>query len=570
MKKLTGFLTVILAATALAAFAETNAWQWESSLVPRAQVFEGLWSDFFQIVPALHHAGLPYTCVTVNELPPKDVGLPQAAVIVVANIAAPHLKPERVARIKEFVAAGGGLVVLAGRDAYSQGQYVGTPLGEILPVTFEGNDEIPAIPQGVLLARAASATWLPALDLAAKPAAFSVQAVTPKPGAVVQLLAGDKPAIVSGTFGKGRVVAVALTVNGNPPPGAVPFWEWPEWPHLLGQAIDWAAGARPLNVPGAAGLPVASKLKPLSNDELSEFALGLKTPDNVLARALAHPNAEVAEALFGALTAPDAAGKLTLAQALPVLLPYAKPAWGPRLVERTEALNPNHDDRCAALLLLGATRWPNALSQLFPALAKPETRQAALQGLGNSGDPKAIPALREAYADAIRAAQLPGETEYFNPSVFAHEAAAVAAESAVGLYRLGDPNAIARVLAMHRHVDLYWRIFAAAGRRELRNWADPIGQAFLKGIYDAQDHLSPAVNSLQHHDWPIPSSQVADFIKIAQAATDPLDVNWLVGELERSLSAFPPATWQPLTSAKDGIIARLARAAVAAPPAAKP
>jgi hypothetical protein len=48
-------------------------------------------------------------------------------------------------------------------------------------------------------------------------------------------------------------------------------------------------------------------------------------------------------------------------------------------------------------------------------------------------------------------------------------------------------------------------------------------------------------------------------MKAAQTATDPTDVEWLVAEMESSLATYPPATWQPLTTAKDGIISRLAR-----------
>ena len=561
MKKLTGFLTCILAATTLTAFAETNTWQWQSAPMPRAYVIEGMWSDFFQIVPALHSVGLRYTCVSLNELPATDVELPQDSVIVVANVSAPDLKPARVARIKEFVAAGGGLVVLAGRSAYCQGKYVGTPLAEILPVTFDFYTN--SAPKGVSLTRAASATWLPVTDFSAKPMAYYLQTITPKPDAIVQLLAGDKPTIVSGTFGKGRVVAVGLTVNGNPPPGAVPFWEWSDWPRLFGQTIEWAAGARPLQIAGEAGLPPAGKLKPLSTDELSEFALGLKTPDNLLARALAHPTAEAAEALFVHLTAPDATGKLTLAQALPVLVPYAKLNWGPRLVERTGTLNPNREDRNAALVLLGATRSPEAIPQLLPAVGKPETKLAAIEGLGRTGDPRAIAPLRRAYDDAIRAALVPGETEYFNPDEFAREYSALATESALGLYRLGDPNGIDRVLSINRHVKLYSRIFNVASRRELRNWNDPIALAILRNICDLSCRVNLSWDKLRRHAEPIPASQLTTFIKAAQTVTDETDVDWFVGEIDASVPTLPPATWLPLVTAKDGTIARLARSAVA-------
>ena len=568
MKKLTGFLTIILTATTLTASALTNAWQWQSAPLPRAYVIEGMWSDFFQIVPALHSAGLRYTCVSLNELPATDAELPKDSVIVLANVAAPHLKPARVARIQEFVAAGGGLVVLAGRSAYCQGAYANTPLAEMLPVTFDFYD---TVPQGVPLTRASSATWLPALDVSAKPMAYYLQTFKPKPDAVVQLLAGNQPTIVSGTFGKGRVVAVGLTVNGNPPPGAVPFWEWSDWPRLFGQTIEWAAGARPLQMNGEVGQSPASQLKPLSTDELNDYALGLKTPENLLARAVAQPRVEVAEALFAHLTAPDATGKLTLAQALPVLVPFAKPDWGPRLTERTEALNPSREDRVAALVLLGATRWTNAAPHLLPALAKPETKPAAIEGLGYTGDPRAIAPLRQAYAAAIRAALVDGETEYFNPDEFAREYAALATESALALYRLGDPEGIARVLTIQRHVKLYWRILGVASRRELRNWNDPIALAALHNICDLASRLDLyAWQKLRRHAAPMPASQLAAFVKVAQTATDPTDVIWLAEELEASLAAFPPVTWQPLVSAKDGIIARIARGAVATTPTTHP
>ena len=43
-------------------------------------------------------------------------------------------------------------------------------------------------------------------------------------------------------------------------------------------------------------------------------------------------------------------------------------------------------------------------------------------------------------------------------------------------------------------------------------------------------------------------------------ATDPADVEWLCLAMEQSASTVPAATWQPLTRARDGIIARMAAA----------
>ena len=567
MKKLVEFLAVILIATTPVAFAETSAWQWQSTLVPKARVFAGPWSEYFQIESALHRAGLPYN-INYNVSWPADIPGTQDAVVVLGNTAAPHLGAARLERIKEFVAAGGGLVVLGGLNAFGIGRYAGTPLDDILPVTFDPNSRLDPIPEGAPLTRADSATWLPTTDVSAQPLVYYIQNFAPKSNAVVQLMAGNRPVVVSGTYGNGRVVAIALTVSGEPPPGKLPFWEWPAWPNLLGQMIDWAAAARPMPapVPGAARPTPASPVKPLTSDELTDFALGLKTPDNLLARALAHPSAAVADALFAHLTAPDATSKLTLAQALPVLVPYAKLEWGPRIVERTEALNPVVSDRLAALTLLGATRWPNATPRLLAALAQPETRLAVVEGLISSSDPKVIPPLRQAYDDALRACQIPGETEYFKPAVFAHESAAVATAAALALYKLGDPAGVERLLAMHRHAYLYWRIMSLASRRAGRKGDNTKATAqLMQQIHDFVISLKvESLDKLQQHAAPIPANHLAAFLKIAQTATDPTDVEWLVAELEASLPAFPPATWQPLTTAQDGIIARLARVASAA------
>jgi len=527
----------------------TSVAPWQASLLPHAYVFEGLWSEYFRIEPALHRAGIPATTVTACAFPREDAGWEKDAVIVLANVDSLLLKPARMERIKDFVANGGGLVVLGGECAFGRGGYTNTPLEEILPVTFPHEHVVPAYPQGLTLTRAPGATWLPAVD--GKATVFFVNELTPKPGATVQLLAGAKPALVSGNFGQGRVVAIALTSAGEGPNA---FWDWPEWPKLLGQAIDWAAGARPLNV--AAG----NTLAPLTADELNDFSLGLKSPKDLLARAKAQPSAAVAQALFAGADA----GKLTLAQLLPVLLPDAKPEWGARLAERTEALNPNREDRLAALVLLGATRWPAAAPRLIAALAQPETKVPALEGLGLSGDAKAIPAIRATYDKAIRAALLPGESEWFNPGEFAMTHAEIATAAALALYRLGDAAGLERVLATHRHVRLYLRVYNSDGRRELRNWSDPIGLAWLKSMYEHADHLAAALGKLQRHTGAIPAAQLPAFLKAAATATEPADVEWLVGELEASLPAFPPATWQPLVAAQDGIIARLARSATAA------
>jgi hypothetical protein len=527
----------------------------QSSTLPRAYVIEGLWSDHFQIVPALHQAGLPSTRLTVNELSATDPDLNQFAVVVLANVDVLQLKEPRLARLKDFVANGGGLVVLGGSCAFSRGGYTNTPLEEMLPVTFPVTHLMPRYLDGLPLTRASAATWLPAFDESAKPAAFYVQTLPPKPGATVELLAGNQPAIITGTFGKGRVVAVALTVHGEAPAGVTAFWDWPGWPQLLGQVIDWAGNNRLPIPPSTANQP-----PPLTPDEINDFALGLKIPKDLLPRAQAHPSAEVAQALFTHITTPDSDTKLTLAAALPVLRPYAQPDWGKRLLDRAAAFNPNRDDRQAAVVLLGASRMTDAVPRLLSALQEPETRLAALEALGLTGDPAALPALRDQFAKLMRDAQLPDDPDWLRPEEFARDLALPAAEAALALYRLGDADAVPRLLQLHRQVNLYRRIYRTVARTQYRNW-NATTQAQQKLHQECADRLAAAQQRLQNATPPIPANQLAAFLTRAQTATEPVDVEWFLANLEKSLPAYPPVTWQPLTNAADAILARFARTA---------
>ena len=249
-------LTLMFHGLVAAAAAEANkdTWSWKPSLVPKALVIEGLWTDYFRVTPALHDAGIRYHQSYVSRSPyfggytrfyhlPAVEELKGFSVIVIANLDAPSLNVERLKAYREFVAQGGGLVVLGGYWAFSRGAYAGTPLEEMLPVTFAPEHRIPETPEGLPLRPGPNATWKLPADSKSKPVVFYVQTITPKPESTVQWLAGDKPALISGTFGKGRVVACALTANGEVPQGVLPFWDWPEWPKVLGQAVDWAAGA---------------------------------------------------------------------------------------------------------------------------------------------------------------------------------------------------------------------------------------------------------------------------------------------------------------------------------------
>ena len=53
---------------------------------------------------------------------------------------------------------------------------------------------------------------------------------------------GSRPALVLGTFGRGRVACLTLTAHGAPAKGDVPFWQWRAWPTVLRNVIWWITG----------------------------------------------------------------------------------------------------------------------------------------------------------------------------------------------------------------------------------------------------------------------------------------------------------------------------------------
>ena len=365
--------------------------------------------------------------------------------------------------------------------------------------------------------------------------------------------------MVSGTFGKGRVVACALTANGDAPKGVQAFWDWPDFPKLLGQSLDWAAGARPL-APDAA----SANAKPaISDDDLNSLTLGSDVTPELARRICEHPDRQTADALFAHVVRPEGGGKVDLADVFRALLPFAKTEWGAKLRESLEKFSPDMKGRQAALILLGATKDPAAYGIIHEAVQKEPTMDAAIEAFGWLGNADALPLIRELLARAESACKAMVTEDELAPDVFARAQGSTIAESAITLFHLGDPDGVARILEVHRRVRLYDRIFHNAIKRRVRE-TDAQGIGILRRLNEGAEKLAATLARLREQAGPVPESQRAAFIKAAMDATDPADVEWLCLAIEQSAPSVPGATWQPLKTARDGIIARMAAALVGA------
>ncbi|MCC5974231.1 MAG: cytoplasmic protein [Rubellimicrobium sp.] len=154
--------------------------------------------------------------------------------------------PNRLAALRDYVAGGGGLVMVGGYLTFqgidAKGQYAGSPVEEALPVTLSRHDDRAENPAGitprVTMADHPIVAGLPA-DW---PALLGYNRIAAKPGADVVAMVGDDPLIVAGTHGKGRAVAFASDCGPHwaPPP----FVDWAGYDPLWGGIVDWAGGRR--------------------------------------------------------------------------------------------------------------------------------------------------------------------------------------------------------------------------------------------------------------------------------------------------------------------------------------
>ncbi len=154
----------------------------------------------------------------------------------------PHA--DRLVAIRDYVAAGGGLVMVGGYLTFqgidAKARYAGSPVETALPVTLLSVDDRVEAPGG-----AAPRVRLPGHPIAAGlPAAWpdllGYNRVVARPGADVVATVGDDPLIVAGTHGAGR--SVAFTSDCGPHWCPPPFVAWDGYARIWQAIARWVTG----------------------------------------------------------------------------------------------------------------------------------------------------------------------------------------------------------------------------------------------------------------------------------------------------------------------------------------
>jgi uncharacterized membrane protein len=154
--------------------------------------------------------------------------------------------PNRLALLRNWVHAGGGLVMVGGYLTFqgieAKGFYAGTPVEEALPVTISRYDDRIEAPQGVTpevrVGKHPLAADLPAVW----PDLLGYNRLTPRPEATTVAVVGADPLVVAWEYGRGRAVAFASDCGPHWAPPA--FVEWEGYQTLWQNIATWVAGSR--------------------------------------------------------------------------------------------------------------------------------------------------------------------------------------------------------------------------------------------------------------------------------------------------------------------------------------
>ena len=151
--------------------------------------------------------------------------------------------PNRLAELRDYVANGGGLIMIGGYLTFqgieAKGNYARSPIEAALPVTLQTSDDRVEMPQGVTpavtapdheIATGLSLEW---------PVLLGYNRLTAREYATVVATVGEDPLIAAWHYGQGRSVAFASDCGPHwaPPP----FVEWEGYATLWQNIADWTS-----------------------------------------------------------------------------------------------------------------------------------------------------------------------------------------------------------------------------------------------------------------------------------------------------------------------------------------
>jgi uncharacterized membrane protein len=206
-----------------------------------------------------------------NEFPFTMEELDRYRVVILSDIGANSLLlhsdvwlhgkpvPNRLKLIRDWTAAGGGLVMMGGYFSFQgidgRARWRGTPVEEALPVTCLPYDDRVEVPEGFQAELEKPDHPILAGLRGEWPILLGANEVEAKNRPDIQVLArlpagqGRHPLLVTGSYGKGRSVAWTSDVGPHWLPNT--FVAWPGYARLWRNLLGWVSQGRPEETGGS-------------------------------------------------------------------------------------------------------------------------------------------------------------------------------------------------------------------------------------------------------------------------------------------------------------------------------
>lgn len=168
---------------------------------------------------------------TVYELPGEAGTLFEYDCVILANVDVTFSSLAQRRLLKEFVEAGGCLVVLGGIATLGNGGMTHTFLDDLLPVVITGRREVRKYDKPALLGETKDTPF------ADSPALFWRHSLAPKADAQPVAYADGEPIAFGATRGQGRALVFLGTTLGPGESLETPFWETESWRRLLARML---------------------------------------------------------------------------------------------------------------------------------------------------------------------------------------------------------------------------------------------------------------------------------------------------------------------------------------------
>ena len=233
-------------------FLKPDVIQYTPDATPTVLYLRGLWIELFGL-DRTFKASLPDGKVEDGWLDASPVGYALSSfpadypalltydIIVLGNIPAAPMDLVGQEMLKDYMEAGGSVLILGGDQSYGQAGFANKRLIELLPVEIGSGYDWRKMPAGAAMTVAAPDHPVARnVAFGPKDRVFYSHTCKAKSGATVTVKAGDRPILVLGSTPKGgKVACVLATTFGVAGRDEHAFWDTEAWRVLMANTVHW-------------------------------------------------------------------------------------------------------------------------------------------------------------------------------------------------------------------------------------------------------------------------------------------------------------------------------------------